>query len=362
MARSLEDKKIVQENALQLYIYENLCCTPLNRMKEFLTNMVYQQLKKISGSAKFKIIIPECPVKFIDSNGEEKVKQVDFRLIDKNNKSVNIEVEWKVSNFNYHGKEVYDNLYKDDKGFIISLENDKKPTYIQESNIKIINPNEFQLWFILNSEKLIDRTISNRTSNYLGEAKNIWLIPLLGAATNNFINKVLHSKIKCKKWAFPYIHFNQAMRNIFDIKAGDNLVFIGDFKGHGGKKADYKESKFSILMIGKVKKGYYCDLYDNTFEDLSWNVDKIYEKKYMHYFEFELDNYNTIIYIRQQDNEYFNYPMKRYLNYQGNQEIWEKICEEIKWSTSQLSCPVKISQDKYDFLKQMKLQYEIFKD
>lgn len=350
--RTKENQNIVQENALQLYVYENLCCTSLNKMKSFLNERTYERIKNISGNAKFKVVIPEYPVIYQSSKGDYKQHKTDFRLIDKNNKGINIEVEWKVSNFSNHGAEVYNSCYKGDKGFIIALENDKKLNYIEDSNIRIIDPKEFAIWFTRFSKDLIDQTLLNKISNYSRETTNIWMVPLLKNATINFKAHVLNKKGN-KKWAFPYIHFNKGMRNILDIKAGDIIIFLGGFIGHGGKQGTYKNSTFNILKIGRVTRGYYCDLYDNTFEDGAWTKENIAEKKYMHYFEFEFDDY-----VQENDDKVF--PLQRYLEIYNNKDIWKEVCKNIRWSTSQLSCPVKVTPEVYSFLMQMIVQYDSY--
>ncbi len=53
----------------------------------------------------------------------------------------------KTSRFN-HGEVVYNTAYKDDRGFIIVLENDNAHSYISDENIISIDSEQFSFWFL----------------------------------------------------------------------------------------------------------------------------------------------------------------------------------------------------------------------
>lgn len=361
-SRSLETKKLINEKTPQLYIYETISCSSKNELKEFFTEKAFNILNENNGNNNVKVIIPEYPVYYTNSSGNKEEHKIDFKIFYKNNKSHNVEVEWKTSNFYHHGEQVYKNFYKGDKGFIIALEDDEKLNYIEHDNIKIINPKTFSLWFTRTAKEIVNNSISNHLTNYKPDTRKYWLIPLGEKAEKNYVKEVLNSKNRVKKWAFPFSHFKKAMRNALSIKSGDIVIFIYGCNGHKGKQYIPNSNWFfTRIDIVKVINGYYCDIYDNTYEDDEWEKSNIEEKKYMHYFDFILSKHFRDAELISSVDDDKKYPPKTYI-IDKNFELWKLFCKKCAWSSSQLGYPARIDNEIYNFLYNMIIQYDSFED
>ena len=149
-------------------------------------------------------------------------------------------------------------------------------------------------------------------------------------------------------WAFRYSNTQTVMKNILDITAGDTVIFAYNFKyGEGVKGRQlYPETewKFTGLDILKVKKGYYCDLSDDTFEIEEWTrlpeEDKINSKRYMHYFQY--------LFPPADNNEKYFTSSKLPVTLRNDSSTlpgWYEFIESLRWSCSNQGAPAELSDE-----------------
>ncbi len=339
--RCMENQKLINEKTLQRYIYEILT---YGSKKKFLS--LFPEKFKGLAQKKVKVIIPEYPVSY---NGHNK-HITDFRIIFTDLSYLNIEVEWQVSRFN-HGKEVYDYAYSGTKGFILVVSNDRKAdSFIDSDNISVLDAIDFSYWFLKKAKHIVDGTIGNYLSEYESRASKCWLVFLPSAGRNDgdsLNDYVLRGRSK-GVWAFRYSNTQTVMKNILDITAGDTVIFAYNFKyGEGVKGRQlYPETewKFTGLDILKVKKGYYCDLSDDTFEIEEWTrlpeEDKINSKRYMHYFQY--------LFPPADNNEKYFTSSKlpvTLCNDSSTLPGWYEFIESLRWSCSNQGAPAELSDE-----------------
>lgn len=340
--RCMETQKLINEKSLQRYIYEIMTFGNKEKFKSLFPNKFKEYANK-----KVKIIIPEYPIFY---NNNQNKHLADFRIIFNDNTFLNIEVEWQVTRFN-HGKDVYDIAYRGTKGFLIVINNNYPPeNYIEPDNISVIDALEFSFWFTRNSKQIIDGTISNYLPQYQSNTNKNWLIflPSAGRNSGDSLNDYLLKGRNKGVWAFRYSNSLETMKNILDIKAGDTVIFVYNFtygKGTRGRQFYHSTNwNFTGLDILKVKKGYYCDIYDNTFENEEWNNltgdEKINSKLYMHYFQYYYPpNINSEKYFSSS-----NYPIK-ICNDSSNLPGWLEFIDKLRWSSSNQGAPVQITTE-----------------
>lgn len=104
------------------------------------------------------------------------------------------------------------------------------------------------------------------------------------------------------------------------------------------------EWKFTGLDILKVKKGYYCDLSDDTFEIEEWTrlpeEDKINSKRYMHYFQY--------LFPPADDNEKYFTSSKLPVTLRNDSSTlpgWYEFIESLRWSCSNQGAPAELSDE-----------------
>lgn len=356
--RCMEAQKLINEKTLQRYIFETLTYGGKEKYRSFFP----EKFKEYSQKS-VKVIIPEYPIFY----SKTKKHFADFRIVFKDGTYLNIEVEWKTSKF-IHGQEVYDTVYKDEKGFLIVLHDDcKEGSFIQKENISVISAEEFSFWFLKKSKHIVNGTISNYVPNYNSRSHKNWLIFLASTGRNggDSKNDYLIKGRKKGVWAFRYSNTSNVMQNILDITAGDTVVFVYDFNYYNGTRGRqfYIDSSwnFSGLDIVKVKNGYYCDLNDDTFETENWrkssDKDKIMVKDYMHYFQFEYFPNNR-------SERYFSskYCPIEICNNSSNTNEWKMLIDKLRWSSSKSGAPVEITDEEmrelYTILNDAKDWYE----
>lgn len=340
--RCVENQKLINEKSLQRYIYEIMTYGNKEKFKSLFPAKFKNFAKK-----KVKIIIPEYPIYY---NNNQNKHLADFRIIFNDNSYLNIEVEWKVSRYN-HGKEVYDTAYRGDKGFLIVIHNDRKlDHFIEEDNITVITAEDFSYWYTKKSKQFVDGTISNYLPQYHSSTNKNWLIflPSSGRNSGDSLNDYLSKGRPKGIWAFRYSNTQAVMKNILDIKAGDTVIFVYDFKyGTGTRGRQFYHNtnwSFTGLDILKVKNGYYCDLYDNTFETREWSNltgdEKINSKLYMNYFQFY---YPSNI----QSERYFSsnrHPIK-ICNDSSSLPGWIEFIDKLRWSSSNQGAPALLNDE-----------------
>lgn len=344
-SRSMESQKLINEKTLQRYIYETIAYGEKEDVKKMYPKKFDEIFKK-----QIKVIIPEFPIKYIDNKGNERIHKSDFRIIFKDNEYVNIEVEWKTSRFN-HGKEVYDIAYKENNGFLVVIKNDEGNEYIEKENIVEINAESFSFWFLRKSKHIIDGTISNYIEDYNSRSRKNWVVFLPSKGKNNgeSLKDYKDKGLTKKKWAFRYSIKKPVMKNIFDIMAGDIVVFIHQMEyGENTKGRQIfvdKDWRFKGIDIVKVVNGYYCDFKDSTFECEQWeniedDIEKISNKIYMHYFDFKHE-------IGAENNKLFPRFSKECLK---SVPEWEEFVNQLRWSCNNEGAPAEISECALNFL------------
>lgn len=340
--RCMESQKLISEKTLQRYIYEILTYGSKKKYQSLFPAKFEKWSQK-----KVKVIIPEYPLSY--NNGQSK-HLTDFHIIFKDNTCLNIEVEWRVTRFN-HGKEVYDMAYKDTKGFLIVINNDCKPdSFIETDNISVLDAVDFSYWFLKNAKHIIDGTIGNYLNEYETRANKNWLIFLPSAGRNggdSYNDYTLRGRNK-GVWAFRYSSTPSVMKNILDITAGDTVIFVYGFtygKGtHGRQFYIHTQWTFTGLDILKVKKGYYCDLNDDTFEIEDWkemdNDDKISSKRYMHYFQYQYPPIDG-------NEKYFSSSIKpiSISNDSSTLPGWDEFITQLRKSSSTQGGPAELSNE-----------------
>lgn len=350
--RCMESQKLINEKTLQRYIFETLTYGGMEKCRSFFPDKFKKYLKKT-----IKVIIPEYPIFY--NNGQKHL--ADFRVVFKDDTYLNIEVEWITSNFK-HGEGVYNTAYKDEKGFLIVLYDDRKQnSYIQEDNISVISAEEFSFWFTKKSKHIVDGNISNYLPEYSSKSHKNWLVFLPSTGRNDGESKNDYLKKGRRKgvWAFRYSKTPKVMQNVLDITAGDTVVFVYDFKyykGTRGRQFHYDTSwSFSGLDIVKVKNGYYCDLNDATFETEEWrkskDKDKVMSKNYMHYFQFKYFPNNI-------SEKYFSsqyWPINVFNNSSDTEE-WKTFIDKLRWSSSNSGTPAELTD------QEMQKLYTILND
>lgn len=343
-SRSIEKQNLINEKSPQRYIFENIACGNSDVLRKFFTEKAFNgKLKK-----KIKVIIPEFPVPYT-TKGKIKQHNTDFRVIYKDGSYHNIEVEWKTSDFSSHGKDVYEQCYANDKGFIIVLEDNLRLSYVQREDIKQIKAEEFSAWFMNNAKSIVDGTISNRIESYQPRSRKYWII-YLGKSEKNYINKARKSRTLNKKWAFRYTNRSEYMKSILDIKAGDIVVFTYGFEYLNGTKArsiwSHTDWKFTGIDIARVTNGYYCDFKDRTFENDNWTEDKITEKQFMHYFDFKLPMKSTddVLYKTDLNNRLIKFPTLDAEMHEG----WKGVIDKLRLSASNQCAPIQLSENEFN--------------
>lgn len=340
--RCMENQKLISEKTLQRYIYEILTYSSKKKYQSLFPEKFVEWSKK-----RVKVIIPEYPLSY---NNEQNKHLTDFHIIFKDNTCLNIEVEWQVSRFN-HGNEVYDMAYKGTKGFLIVLSNDRKPdSFIEAENISVLDAVDFSYWFLKKAKHIIDGTIGNYLNEYESRANKNWLIFLPSAGRNggdSYNDYTVKGRNK-GVWAFRYSNTQMVMRNILDITAGDTVIFVYGFtygKGtHGRQFHADTQWTFSGIDILKVKKGYYCDLYDDTFENENWGSiigdNKTSSKRYMHYFQF--------LYPPTAGNEKYFTSSKTPVSISNDSSTlpgWIEFINQLRWSSSNQGGPAELSNE-----------------
>ena len=340
--RCMENQKLINEKSLQRYIYEILTYGDKKKYQSLFPSKF-----KNWASKGVKVIIPGYPISY--NNGQNK-HMADFRIIFNDCTYLNIEVEWQVTRFN-HGKAVYDKAYRGKNGFLVVINNDRKhDSFIESDNISVVNAEDFSFWFLKRAKHIVDGTISNYLTEYESRANKNWLVflPSTGRNRGDSLNDyVLRGRNK-GVWAFRYSKTRLVMKNILDITAGDTVVFAYDFTyGEGTRGRQFHSHtkwKFTGLDILKVKKGYYCDLYDNTFEMDNWaeltNDEKINNKLYMHYFQYQFPPTAG-------SEKYFtsNTTHITICNDSSTLPGWMEFIEQLRWSSSTQGAPAELSDE-----------------
>jgi hypothetical protein len=157
------------------------------------------------------------------------------------------------------------------------------------------------------------------------------------------------------KWAFNYTNKGKHMKNIIDICKGDTVIFIWGLKTLNGTHQRQisidNDWYVSGIEIAKIKKGYYCDFNDETFESVEWKLNKeVEEKEYMHYFKFDKnylysseDNKN-LIFI-----EKFLYKDNR-TGVNDRHPKLEGVINNLAWSLNNQGAPVELTVYEYNSL------------
>lgn len=355
MNRSIETQKLINEKTIQRYIFEELNYRNEDVMKKFYPSKILQQL----GDKKIKVIIPNYPIQIISNDDKiQKPHIADFRIIYNDNTYHNVEVEWITSRFDSHTQMVYDQCYKDNKGFLIVLEDDSntssKISYIDSSDVKQISAEEFSYWYAFKAKFIVDETISNYVPHYITRNQKIWLIylPSSGTNGNNSMKDYLKKGRKKGKWAFTYSNKGKHMKNILNISRGDVVVFVWGLKMLNGthqRQINFSNDWYITgVDICNIKKGYYCDFNDNTFETDEWisNGD-IEEKKYMHYFKFDRNFLYTSIDNGDGIEESKIFYKNTAEGIDDRQEKIESTIEKLAWSLNNQGVPAELTVDEY---------------
>lgn len=356
MNRSIENQKLINEKTIQRFIFEQLNYGNTEILVKFYPTEI---LKGIQNK-KIKVLVPNYPLKYSIMTGDtlkERQHITDFRVIYNDNTYHNIEVEWKTSRFSSHGVEVYNEFYKDGKGFLIVFEDDafldEKVNYVQSKYVKSISAEDFSNWYALKAKSIVDETITNYVPNYTSHGRRVWLIYLASSGANCGFSKnsyLANGRMK-GKWAFRYSHKGQIMKNILSIYGGDIVIFIWGLKVINGthqRQIDYKNDwYFTGIDITKVKKGYYCDFNDDTFEKEEWKINRnVEEKEYMHYIQFNKD----YIYSSSPKSE------KKYLYKNSVTNVSQRIQEMVGFigklnkALNTQGMPIEITKEEYNTL------------
>ncbi|MBE6829802.1 MAG: hypothetical protein E7519_06295 [Ruminococcaceae bacterium] len=332
----------ISEKTLQRYIYEILTYGVKEKyLSLFPPKFLHFARKPV------KVIIPEYPLLY---NSERNKHITDFRIIFDDNTALNIEVEWQVSRFT-HGKEVYEKLYAGGKGFVLVINNNRNPdSFIDENDISVVDANDFSFWFLKKAKHIVDGTISNYNAEYAARIHKNWFVflPASGRNCGDSLNDYTKKGQKNGVWAFRYSTRHKAMKNILDITAGDTIVFVYDFKygsATRGRQFYYNTAwQFSGLDILKIKNGYYCDLYDSTFETDTWKAlsrdEKVHQKEYMHYFRYQ---FPPAI----ESEKYFTSIRNPITIFNNSSELpgWLEFIDQLRWSSSTGGAPAELSEE-----------------
>lgn len=249
-------------------------------------------------SNKINLIVPEK---------KEREYRADLTIYFKEKqKGVPVEVKWNGKSS--IGKNQIDYLKKN-QGFIISFEELDIPKldYIK------IDYKDFTKWISLNISKLTHESLIYQADiKELVQGQQKWFVFLRGRAHDNW-EKMLKSNSKKQFWAWRQNH--KALRNIFDLQRGDQIVFvIGYATGeHQGISNNPKSTfEYSSWYLATIKEPYYMNLDDkngNFFEekdDLPLN-----KRKWPHFIDFEITEH---------------YKGSR-INYGKRGELSDNICE-----------------------------------
>lgn len=353
MSRSIESQKLINEKTIQRYIFEELNYGNKDVLKEFYPDRILKSL----DNRKIKVIIPEYKLecKIVKDGKEQLLNTItDFRIIYNDNSAHNVEVEWITSRFAEHKQEVYDNFYKNGKGFLIVLDDDSsdnsKVSYIDNSDVKRISAEKFAYWYASKSKHIVDETIRNYVPNYIPKNQRVWLIylPSSGAYSKNSMSDYLTCGRKKGKWAFTYSNKGKHMANILEICSGDIAVFIWGLNmlngTHQRQISINNDWYVSGVDLANITKGYYCDFGDDTFESDEWKANRITEnKEYMHYFNFDrkflftsIENRN----IKSEQKILYKDSIKGITNRQSD---LEGVIEQFAWSLNNQGAPAEIS-------------------
>jgi len=339
-SRSWEKAKLLDEGAVQMWVYE-LLCTGDQRTR-----------KKILGRHEkpIKVVIPEFQ---LPQTAKTKTgHNTDFRVVFKDGSTLNIEVEWQVGKFSSHGKEIYDVYYSSDKGIIVALEDDEKLSYIdRKKNVVILSPNEFSFWFSKRARSIINTTISNKLIGFSARNRKIWVLGLATSGKKDGNSKEDYLKRGRPKmrgngcWAFRYTNYTEAMRNILEIKSGDCILFMYGFEGHRGREfvARMYDWTFEGYDLLRIKDGYHVDIKDASFEK-NWNPNDIEKKEYMHYFTFEYPPKPNKDYPELISKSDERMPL---LEKKGKKKLehWPEFCRKLSLSMNWHGAPIEISED-----------------
>ncbi|MBN9654710.1 hypothetical protein J0K78_10585 [Halobacillus sp. GSS1] len=353
-SRSFENKNLLKENTFQRYVYEQLSYSNVDLLRELFPTGYLDNGKNI------KVIIPEFPLQ------ENHINHItDFKVILSDGSSFNIEVEWSVSKFKSHGKEVYNQYYANGKGFIITLDNDISLDYINPDSVSVIDPEKLSYWFLHRAKHIVDSTISNHVTDYNSRTKKYWVVYLSksGGSYKDFIEKGK----KHKKWAFRYpsVSKKYLMKNIFEIMSGDIVIFITG-KYILNRKFVHGKSFFTSGKIVEVKNGYYCDFDDETFEKEEWKRLKdtlpkaryVSKKEYMHYFDFKYPFKREEFGLSEDEVRIPSYCKEEYtkMNRLGLLKEWNGFIDGVMESLNGSGGPVEVSVDQFNaFLSQYRL-------
>lgn len=197
---------------------------------------------------------------------------------------------------------------------------------------------------------MVDETIINYVPNYDPRNRNIWLIylPSSGANQGNSKNDFLVNGKKKGKWAFRHsLNKGKFMEKILNIYKGDLVIFVWGLRPlnntHQRQISIENDWYIEGLEITKVSKGYYCDIYDDTFESKEWKENKVPENKnYIHYFNF----IKGPLFSSVGENKKF-FLKDTLSNIDSRNEYLENIIKQILWSLNNQGCPSKITDEDY---------------
>jgi hypothetical protein len=328
--RSLESAHLISEKILQRYVFEKLSESTSTRR-----SLLPQRLH--SKAATFKVLIPEYDL-------TNPTHRADFRLIFRDKSTQNIEVEWTTSKFK-HGEEVARTHYANEKGFLLTLENDRDNAadYAKTLDVVEIDPQEFSWWFSRNARTLLDSTIAAHTDSYSVRPPKYWVIYIGkgGGAENDYLERGRPNGV----WAFRY-NRGENLTNIISILRRDIVVFASKWKVPGGRQIEPGRTwSCSHIDVFEVTQGYWCDFSDRTFEKANWSGQPE-DKEYMHYFRFSNAAKKEMLY-KTTDRVSF-----KGSDFNKKDQVDVDLCDALRKSNTQSGAPVEISQAVFENLRQ----------
>ena len=199
-------------------------------------------------------------------------------------KNIPIEVEWTTKDFNHDPK-----IIEDSNGLVAVLQNNDPFFSLKQLEL---NKNKFQKWYIKNSERIFNESISEVIKNTRRSRRP----PKLWFFYNSLsVKKNMEKTLSNGVYGVPYV-FSQLDR-FKDIRKNDLFCFVGPFEGLGGRIKFEKFKKKKIICkeftIYKVSSDYYYD-YAKIWDYDTKAIDPSKIKNYPHRFKFKKQGIFTL--------------------------------------------------------------------
>jgi hypothetical protein len=283
------NRNAFNEKLIHRYLFETYYLDKKERI-----NLVPKRLQsKMSG---LNLVVPEDVKSFDDY-------RADFSLYFKGDSNFYpVEVKWKSSDLK---KSNQLQALANNNGFLVSFD---KPN-IDHIDHATINKDHFQNWLIKRVELLYEESLSDKVEIKQGSGK--WIVILRSKhALNNFSKmEGMMGKTSKRFWAFKNSMF--VMRNLLNVKKGDEMIFLFIKTTHpeGSAMIPASNNNFELYKacFTKITEPYYMELEGKKSTFFEGNdIPAISERKWPHFFNFDIQeehNFEPSVFVERRTME-----------------------------------------------------------